>query len=343
MSNISNQLNPVRWKLFKANSNFGSNKIFLAKQIQNVRTNDLFPQIYLPPTAVQSNLVNEIRITNDLNEADYILVPHDWVNIYKNQSYVRYLQELSKDTPLLMLNMGDVSPKLKTKNTVELRTFLHPWENLDRKIIIPYPAKLKPYKIRRWTPIPTISFMGYVPGLSLGTLTSKHVQAIKHPIKSSVYINRKIGLLRVRLLKSKVKTQIVERSNFTAYLKNPNLLTDIEAYEESLQNSDYVLCPRGFGNTSIRFYEVISAGRIPLLINSYSGLPALNQNYRWQDHIVQVNLFSNWASQIAVDWNYLGIKNNYEKRQTDNYELFTNILEFNSYLFKLFQYYIGNK
>ena len=37
--------------------------------------------------------------------------------------------------------------------------------------------------------------------------------------------------------------------------------------------SDYVLCARGHGNYSIRFYETLSSGRIPVFINTDCVLP----------------------------------------------------------------------
>lgn len=340
MSNISDQLNPRKWNFFKKDRDFGSSKIFLAKQIQNLPTNNFFPQEYISPTGINSNLVNEIKTTNLLEEADYVLVPHDWVTIYKNTTYIRYLEELSRNNPLIILNTGDISPRVKISNTLEIRTFLHPWENLIRRIVIPYPAKPKPFIIRKWSPVPTISFMGYVPKLSLGTLTGKHLNFISHPIKSSVFINRKFGTYRLNRLGDYVHTNSIKRETFTAYSKNPYLSTAVFNYEESLMNSDYVLCPRGFGNTSIRFYECLSAGRTPIVIESNGGLPLVNEEFAWSEHILKVGIFSNWSAKIINDWELLQKSNEYEKRQNQNYQLFTTSLEFNSYLSILFKNFL---
>lgn len=340
MSSVSEHLNPLINKLFKANGGFGTNKIFLAKQLQNVPTNDLFPQKHVPPTGIHTNLVNKFQIANSKEEADFILVPHEWVKIYKNRNYFSYLQELSKTVPLVILNTGDVSPEVKIRNVLELRTFLHPWENLNNKIIIPYPTKPKPFHIRTWTPIPTISFMGYVPKLSLGALIGKNARGIKNPIKSSVYINRKLGVLRLNNLKHKFNINVTTKENFTAYNKNPNLLLDIKNYEESLANSDYILCPRGFGNTSIRFYECLSAGRTPIVINSNGRFPFLDKEQEWSEHILEVNILSDWESVIKNDWDLLQKSSGYEKRQIKNNKLFITNLEFNVYLTLLFKHFL---
>lgn len=55
----------------------------------------------------------------------------------------------------------------------------------------------------------------------------------------------------------------------------------------NLLDSDYSLCVRGAGNFSYRFYECLSAGRIPLFINTRCVLPFENQ-IPWREHCVWV-------------------------------------------------------
>lgn len=50
---------------------------------------------------------------------------------------------------------------------------------------------------------------------------------------------------------------------------------------------DYVLCARGAGNFSVRFYETLAAGRIPLLINTDCALP-FSDRIDWRKHCVIV-------------------------------------------------------
>jgi hypothetical protein len=45
---------------------------------------------------------------------------------------------------------------------------------------------------------------------------------------------------------------------------------------ENLQNNTFILCPRGCGNFSYRFYETMCYGRIPIFINTDSVLPFEN-------------------------------------------------------------------
>ena len=52
-------------------------------------------------------------------------------------------------------------------------------------------------------------------------------------------------------------------------------------------DSDYVVCVRGAGNFSIRFYEALAMGRIPVFINTDCALP-FDDELDWKKHVVWV-------------------------------------------------------
>ena len=62
-----------------------------------------------------------------------------------------------------------------------------------------------------------------------------------------------------------------------------------ELYIRSILESDYVLCIRGAGNWSYRFYETLSAGRIPVFVNTDCCLP-LNDTIAWRRHCVWIEM-----------------------------------------------------
>ena len=111
-------------------------------------------------------------------------------------------------------------------------------------------------------------------------------------------------------------------------------------FDTELTKSDYVLCPRGFGNTSMRFFETLSAGATPILINSGGINPNIDDNNFWSQNIINVNLFENWSHHISHDWSYLSVDSNYEQRQVQNNSTFLNELKFEIYLDKLFSKYL---
>ena len=56
-------------------------------------------------------------------------------------------------------------------------------------------------------------------------------------------------------------------------------------YIKNIQDNAYQLCVRGDENCSYRFYEVMSAGRIPVIIDTSMRLPNLSR-MNWEDFCV---------------------------------------------------------
>jgi hypothetical protein len=46
-----------------------------------------------------------------------------------------------------------------------------------------------------------------------------------------------------------------------------------KVFYENMKNSHYAFCYRGWGNFSLRLYETLAAGRIPVIIKSNENLP----------------------------------------------------------------------
>jgi hypothetical protein len=337
---MSNRLlNWDRWGLENINSEY-SGRVFIAREIPGLKRNLFYPTADPFNFKPSIDIISKLNITDSINSADFVLVPHPWVSIQKNKAYVNYLHSLSKNYPLLLANTDDLQPPCAIPNTLQLRSSLHPRENNFRKIVMPYPAKHQDFKIREWKSVPQLSFVGFVPKLSLGSLTSKSLSFIHSPIKSSVYINRKLSLVKLKKLKSEFKVTCLERSQFTLLADNPNLNSHIQEYKTNLLQSDYILCPRGFGNFSIRFYEALSSGATPLVIDSGSELPQLNDNNFWNSNVILLNLFTDWAKIIRQDWKNLGEGNNYRERQLRNRSVFLSELDIQKHSEKLFAGYL---
>jgi hypothetical protein len=58
-------------------------------------------------------------------------------------------------------------------------------------------------------------------------------------------------------------------------------------YVNSVFGCDYALCMRGAGNWSYRFFEALSAGRIPVMIDTDCMLPLENE-IDWSRHICRI-------------------------------------------------------
>lgn len=63
------------------------------------------------------------------------------------------------------------------------------------------------------------------------------------------------------------KAVVEQTRGFTFFdPSSPNYLERRTRFEEVVARSQYVLCPRGRGTSSIRLYEVMAAGRVPVII-----------------------------------------------------------------------------
>lgn len=75
-----------------------------------------------------------------------------------------------------------------------------------------------------------------------------------------------------------------------------------QRYRDSLANSLTVLCPRGDGENSIRFFETLSAGRIPVLIADDTLLP-LEVQISYDDCLLRIsNHDAAQAGTLVYSW-----------------------------------------
>ncbi len=97
---------------------------------------------------------------------------------------------------------------------------------------------------------------------------------------------------------------LINRGNtWHFYLKEDKLAQFTQEYQDILVRSRFALCPRGTGASTIRFWESLQAGAIPVLIADAMRLPS---NFDWSSCIVkipenQVNLIPTILESISLD------------------------------------------
>lgn len=86
----------------------------------------------------------------------------------------------------------------------------------------------------------------------------------------------------------RIKTNFIYREKYRggAITQEQRTKTTLEYYN-NIFDSDYVLCIRGAGNFSVRFYETLMMGRIPIFVNTDCLLPFEDQ-INWKSHVVWV-------------------------------------------------------
>jgi hypothetical protein len=111
-------------------------------------------------------------------------------------------------------------------------------------------------------------------------------KTIYEPLFASAYERAK--LLASFETSNRVKTNFIYRENYRggAVTEEQRTTTTLEYYNNILE-SDYVICVRGAGNFSVRFYETLMMGKIPVFVNTDCLLP-FEDEIDWKNHLVWV-------------------------------------------------------
>ena len=176
--------------------------------------------------------------------------------------------------------------------------------------------------IRPWKPRPSLGFIGHVTsGLaSFGYL--------RHGWQHWYGFTLRERVLREFERSGTIDARFVRRSR---NLGPPGIgvENDLERkrmrqeYVDSVFDTDYSLCVRGAGNWSFRFFEALSAGRIPILIDTDSVLPE-ESSIPWERHICRIPIRKlREAPSILAEFHERIGPSGFQQMQEDNRELWT--------------------
>lgn len=210
-------------------------------------------------------------ITNHINyelssifECDYILsAKFPWGIDYKDgevqetlQSYIK-AQNINKKVLVFLISDSSYSYEIP-ENVYLFRTSLYKTKQQRNEFLLPF----------IWD-----------------SMLEKDILPLKRakcPIVGFCGLNNKFRHeTMVRLLQcEEMAYNFIIREHFWGGKPNdPDLIND---YINNIANSHFTLCNRGEGNFSIRFYQVLSAGRIPVFIDTDMKLPFENE-INWKD------------------------------------------------------------
>lgn len=143
--------------------------------------------------------------------------------------------------------------------------------------------------------VPSIGFCGLATSPNLKTRLTDLVYHL-YMLISQGYLDvspHKGEALRTKAIKilkdsSKVNTNFILRKKSVFFSSSLEQKKTVRYdYIKNILDSDYVLCCRGSGNFSLRIYETLCMGRIPLLINTDSCFPYDFEN-NWKQYCIWV-------------------------------------------------------
>lgn len=235
---------------------------------------------------------NYYDLVENVFDADFVFIPHNYWAIKKNKNLLsEFILDAQKNRkPILIDAYGDSAEPINIQNSCALRTSQYKFQKKENEIIIPAYTEdlLENYcagkiQVRKKESLPLVSFMGFA------DLSWKHLLRLK--IKNflnyfkQIFKRNKLALNQGIFFRKKAIAKLSQSkkvvSNFVVRKFYSGHIGTIKGeaahlrneFVNNIVNSDYVLCIKGDGNFSYRFYETLSLGRIPLLVDTECVLP----------------------------------------------------------------------
>ncbi len=228
--------------------------------------------------------------------ADAFLLPHNLTDLRHNVGYVEETLAAAKRAGkrvILFASQDDPSP-LPYAEAIILRPSVYKSSLGSNEIVIPGIVE-DLGKIHGVDPLskgekPSVGFVGKA---GFDSVTSRFRYFLRNYVlhrgakKEGMYFRRKA----LAVMKNDVRLSVraIVRSTFGAHAKTVGIPIDESRldYINNIKQSLFTLAPRGDGNYSLRFYETLSLGRIPVLIDTDMHLP-LEDSVPYQDIVVRV-------------------------------------------------------
>lgn len=280
----------------------------------------IFPLLFDLHYVKNNESLEYYQLVDEAKDSDIIVYPIDYAVFFKHLDALKQLNQFSKehDKPIWIYTAGDYGYTNYIHNSYTFRfggfhsklsdeTFL-----LGSFISDPYEHFIEQKcSVLSKEEIPTIGFVGHAQSGTkkyLKELINHFKYKVKNTLKlmladnQSFYpssVKRAIYLRKLQLSEG-LNTNFIFRNKYRAgaQTQEDRKLSSI-AFYDNVFNNLYTFCSRGVGNFSVRFYETLAVGRIPILLDTDCRLPLPNV-IDWEKHIIVLDESSkeSFESQI---------------------------------------------
>jgi len=295
-------------------------KVFIPEPIKGVRQ---LPFLATPPegdrrlfqTIPQEEYVG-LFSRAPLFEADFVLFPHEYAVLKRNETYTKQIvaAALKAGKKILVSAYQDSWEKLPDAFSIILRPSLRRSKKDMREICMP--AYVEDMGKMYGVPVLTKGErprVGFVGKASFASTKEQVKYMIKNYLlrrgndRDGIWFRRKA--LHYLSQADSVDLFSKQRDSYSAHQATISLpLQDIRReYVENMLASQFILAPKGDGNYSLRFFEALSMGRIPVVIDTDIVFP-LESEIRFKDYkdfvvMVPSNDIENIEKYILDFWN----------------------------------------
>ncbi|MBU0766743.1 exostosin family protein [Patescibacteria group bacterium] len=240
-----------------------------------------------------------VELVEDPDKADYILIPHNFPLVKEKGEYLQHMTDLSEDhgKRVIVFWHGDSNSEVPIPNAIVFRTSQYGYQMRNNEIMMPpyTPDLLKDRSLqfRHKAEVPVVGFCGWAKYKNtknrFATIARNLLVDFKRFItfKFHLAVHKKGISLRMKALKlcessSRVAANFILRESYSGSSHTIRIdpKEGRQQYIENMVNSDFPLAIKGDGNYSYRFYEALSLGRVPVLLDTDCMLPLADKiNY----------------------------------------------------------------
>ena len=246
-----------------------------------------------------------VEIVDDVSQAKYILIPHNYPNVINNSEYLDKQFKLASENNKKVVAFwhGDSDEHVDRDNLILFRTCQYGYKKRDNEVMIPpYAVDLletDPDVRSKKSDKPIIGFCGWARYKNLknliGTLIKNSIVQIVSIASPKLSARRKGISFRMDAIKILQKSKLTDanfviRSSYSGHKETISMdpKKAREEYIENILGSDLSLVIKGDGNYSYRFYEALSLGRVPLFVDTDCVLP-FESKIDYSEFILKVN------------------------------------------------------
>jgi hypothetical protein len=316
----------------------------------------VFPLLFDLHFLKNAELSNYYELVDELIECDIVVFPIDYSEFIKYAEAFNNLQQLAKKhhKPIWIYSGGDYGFTNYIKNSYTFRLGGFHSKLSDATFILPsfvYDPYLS-YLPQYFSALvkenqPSIGFVGHAKSGVL-KYAKEFLNHLKYKLKRSLGLIladvqtfypssiKRVAYLNKLQQSKALKTNFILRTNYRAGVQTEadKQKSTLEFYSNIYQNP-YTFCGRGVGNFSVRFYETLAVGRIPVLLNTDCRLP-LNDSIDWSKHVVVLDDKKKEAlAQQIIDFHNSKSDTEFQELQENNRKLWETHLMRPSYFIKI--------
>ncbi|WP_372757968.1 exostosin family protein, partial [Mariniflexile sp.] len=316
----------------------------------------VFPLLFDLVFVKNEDILNFYQLVDTIEACDVVVLPINYATFLKHRTSFSELRISAKkhQKPIWIYTAGDYGFTTHIKHCYTFRLGGFHSQLNDKTFIIPsfvndpYPQRLpEGFSVLKKEELPSVGFVGHAKS-GLLKYIKELLSHVKYTYKRKlgyILVDRqpfypssikRAGYLHKLRLSKGLKTNFILRNHYRAGAQTEiDKQTSTQEFYNNIFNNAYTFCSRGVGNFSVRFYETLAVGRIPILLNTDCRLP-LSNIIDWSKHCVILDETKKDSLEMQIlDFHNSKTETEFEAIQKSNRALWETHLRRTSYFIKM--------